>query len=64
LGASSQDIDPDASLTEDLELSPVQIEDLLRYLAEKFNLEFDDLRGSYKTVNQIVENIEDLTSFE
>lgn len=62
LGVSPQDIDPASSLSDDLGLGPVELSDLLSYLAEKFEVTFDpaDIERLH-TVNDVVEMIEDLS---
>ena len=62
LGVSPQDIDLSSSLQEDLGLGPVELSDLLTYLSNKFDIQFDpeDLEH-LRTVNDIVEIIEDLS---
>lgn len=62
LGVSPQDIDPSSSLAEDLGLGPVELSDLLAYLADKFNVTFnpDDIER-VRSVSDIIETIEDLS---
>ncbi len=60
LGVTPQDIDPQASLSEDLGLGPVDLADLLSALAEKFNVNFDPAEvDSLKTVADLIVAIED-----
>jgi acyl carrier protein len=62
LGISPQDIDPNSSLSDDLELGPVELSDLLAALAAEFTVTFEpeDVEGMH-TVNDLVETIEDLS---
>ena len=62
LGVSPQDIDVNSSLSDDLGLGPVELSDLLQALSAKFDVTFDpeDLEG-LRTVNDVVETIEDLS---
>jgi acyl carrier protein len=62
LGVSTQDIDLASSLSEDLGLGPVELSDLLSYLSEKFEVEFDSEEIEHlRSVNDIAELIEDLS---
>lgn len=62
LGVTPQDIDLQATLSEDLGLGPVEVADLITALSEKFEVTFDpqDLEN-LRTVNDIVVAIEDLS---
>lgn len=62
LGVTPQDINPDAQLSEDLGLGPVEQADLLEAVATKFNVTFNpsDVEG-VETVNDIVVMVEDLS---
>lgn len=62
LGITTQDIDPGASLADNLGLGPIEVADLLSYLSRRFNVNFDpsEIEG-LKTVNDIIEAIEDLS---
>lgn len=62
LGVTPQDIDPNAQLSEDLGLGPLQQADLLEDIASKFSVTFNpsDVEG-VKTVNDIVVMVEDLS---
>lgn len=62
LGVTPQDIDLNASLSEDLGLGPVELADLLSSISAKFNISFDpqEIEG-LKTVNDIVVTVEDLS---
>lgn len=61
LAVTVQDIDVNASLSEDLGLGPVEMADLLSALSTKFNVTFNpgEVEG-LKTVHDIVVAIEDL----
>lgn len=61
LGVTPADIELDASLAEDLGLSPIEIADLLSVFSQKYQITFDpsDTEG-LRTVNDIVVLIEDL----
>lgn len=61
LGVTAADIDPHASLKDDLGLGPIEIADLLNYLADKYKVSFNpsDTEG-LQTVNDLVVMIEDL----
>ena len=62
LGVSSQDIDLSSSLSEVLGLGPVELSDLLSYLADKFDVTFNPQDIEHlKTTNDIIEAIEDLS---
>lgn len=41
LGLSPEDIDPKAFLREDLNLGPVELNDLLNFLSKKYEIVFD-----------------------
>ncbi len=62
LGVTPQDIDPEASLTEDLGLGPIELSDLLSALSLKFGLTFNpmDIEG-LKTVHDLIVLVEDQT---
>lgn len=62
LGVTPQDIDINASLSEDLALSPVELADLLSALSQKYEVNFEpaDIER-LRTVNDLVEMIEDLS---
>lgn len=62
LGVTPQDIDLNASLTEDLGIGPVELADLITYMSEKFQVTFhgSDIEG-LRTVNDLVVAIEDLS---
>lgn len=54
------DVDPEASLQDDLSLNPVEVADLLHNLAEKFNIVFEpEETMGLKTVSDLIELIED-----
>lgn len=60
LGVTPQDIDPQASLSEDLELGPIELSDLLGTLAARFNIAFapEEIEG-LRTVNDVIVLVED-----
>lgn len=62
LGVTPQDIDTNSSLKDDLGLGPIEIADLLAYLARSFEVVFsqEDFK-QVKTVNDLVLLIEDLS---
>lgn len=62
LGVTPQDIDIESSLSDNLELGPIEISDLLAELSAEFNVVFmpEDV-ASIKTVRDIVILIEDLS---
>lgn len=62
LGITPQDIDLNASLTEDLTLSPVELADLLSALSQRFQISFNPADIEHlRSVNDVVEMIEDLS---
>lgn len=62
LGVTPADIEQDASLSEDLALSPVELADLLSALSQRFQIVFEpqDVER-LRTVSDVVEMIEDLS---
>lgn len=62
LGVTPADIDLNSSLTDDLGLGPIEISDLLTFLAQNFQIAFsgEDVE-QIKTVNDLVLLIEDLS---
>jgi acyl carrier protein len=61
LGVSSQDIDLQSSLADDLGLSPVEVSDLLSALEDAFEVNIDPADvENLRTVNDIVVMVEDL----
>lgn len=60
LGLSPTDLDRGSTFTEDLNLGPVEFNDLISYLSEKFNviLSSEDL-SEVKTVDDLLVLIED-----
>lgn len=60
LGLAPEDIDKNASLRDDLELGPLELNDLLNYLSAEFNITFDpeDLEDLHK-VDDLVVLVED-----
>jgi acyl carrier protein len=62
LGVTPQDIDLNASLTEDMGLGPIQLADLLTALSQKFELTFDPQETErLREVKDLVELVEDLS---
>lgn len=60
LGVTPQDIDPAASLSDDLGLGPIEMADLLGVLSQKFNVIFDPLEiESVKTIHDLIIIVED-----
>lgn len=41
LGLSPEDLDPQADLREELNLGPIELNDLLNHLQKQFNVDFD-----------------------
>jgi acyl carrier protein len=61
LGVTSADIDMQASLRDDLGLGPIEIADLLAYLAQHFQVSFiPSETDGLDTVNDLVVMVEDL----
>ncbi len=61
LGVTPQDIEPNASLRDDLGLGPIEISDLLNDLATQFNIIFDPTEiEQINTVDDLIVAIEDL----
>lgn len=62
LGVTVQDIDLNASLSEDLGLGPMEQADLLNAVSVKFNITFDpqDIEN-VSTVHDIIVMVEDLS---
>lgn len=60
LGVSGDDIDREASLEQDLGLGPVEISDLLNYLAQKFDLSFSqEEMDNLQSVEDLIVLVED-----
>ncbi len=60
LGVTPQDIDPAASLADDLGLGPIELADLLGVLSQKFNVTFDPIEvEDLKTIHDIIVMVED-----
>lgn len=60
LGITVADIDPNASLAEDLGLGPIELADLLSAISAKFNITFDSTDVTeLHLVNDIIEAVED-----
>ncbi|QQG43277.1 MAG: acyl carrier protein [Candidatus Daviesbacteria bacterium] len=60
LGLSPEDIDKTASLRQDLNLGPLELNDLLSDLSKRFNIAFDseDIK-ELDTVNDLIILVED-----
>ncbi len=60
LGLSAEDLDRQSLLREDLGLGPIELNDLLNYLSEKYDLSFtaQDVE-ELKTLDDLVALIED-----
>lgn len=62
LGVTTQDIDLNASLSEDMGLGPIELADLLTALSQKFDLTFDPQEVErLREVKDLVELVEDLS---
>lgn len=62
LGVTPQDIDLNASLSDNLGLGPVELADLLSALAKRFNVNFEPEEIEHlRSVNDIVVMVEDLS---
>lgn len=60
LGLAPGDLDKHAHLSEDLNLGPVEISDLLSYLSEKFEVHLDPEEvENVRTVDDLVVLVED-----
>lgn len=60
LGLSPEDIDRHASLREELNLGPIELNDLLAYLSQKFDVTFDDVEvEDLKKVDDLIVLVED-----
>ncbi len=62
LGVSAQDVDPDATLLDDLGLGPVELSELLTVLSTRFKVTFspEDVEN-LRTVDDVIATIEDLS---
>lgn len=62
LGVTPQDIDLNASLSEDLGLGPIEVADLISALSASFGITFSSTDVEHlHTVNDLVELAEDLS---
>lgn len=62
LAITPQDIDLNATLSEDMGLSPIEVADLLSVLSARFKITFDqDEVKDLRTVNDLVVMVEDQT---
>lgn len=60
LGLSPEDLDRHALLQEELNLGPIELNELLFYLAQKFNLDFDpEDTEDLKKVEDLIVLVED-----
>ncbi len=60
LGLTSEDLDRHALLREELNLGPIELNDLLSDLAQKFNINFDTVEiEDLKTIDDLIILIED-----
>lgn len=60
LGLSVEDIDRNSHLRDDLELGPIELNDLLHILSEKFSVTFDpEDTENLQTVDDLIILIED-----
>lgn len=60
LGLSPEDVDRHANLREELNLGPIELNDLLAYLSQKFNVTFDDVDiEDLKKVDDLIVLVED-----
>lgn len=60
LGLSEEDLDRRALLREELNLGPIELNDLLAHLSQKFNVTFDpDETDDLKKVEDLIVLIED-----
>ena len=57
LGLSPEDIDPKALLREDLNLGPVELNDLLNFLSKKYDIIFEP--EDLKTAEDLILLVED-----
>lgn len=60
LGLSAEDLDRQASLRDELNLGPIEINDLVNYLSQKFNVTFDEVKmEDIKTIDDLIVLVED-----
>lgn len=60
LGLSPEDVDRHALLQEELGLGPIELNDLLSYLAQKFDVTFDETEiEGLKKVDDLIVLVED-----
>ncbi|MBI2334591.1 acyl carrier protein [Candidatus Daviesbacteria bacterium] len=60
LGLFAEDLDPKALLREDLNLGPVELNDLLNFLSKKYQIVFElEDTENLKTVEDLVALVED-----
>lgn len=60
LGLSPEDLDRHASLRDELNLGPIELNDLLTYLSEKFDVSFDSVEiEDLKKIDDLIVLIED-----
>ncbi len=60
LGLSPEDVDRHALLREELNLGPIELNDLLADLSQKFNVTFDDVETEdLKRIDDLIVLVED-----
>lgn len=60
LGLSPEDLDRHASLRDELNLGPIEINDLVTYLSRKFNVAFDEVKmEDLKAIDDLIVLVED-----
>ncbi len=60
LGLSPEDLDRHASLRDELNLGPIELNDLLVFLSESFDVTFDSEEiDDLKTIDDLIVSIED-----
>lgn len=60
LGLSLEDLDRHASLRDELNLGPIELNDLLTHLSEKFDISFDETEiEDLKKIDDLIVLVED-----
>lgn len=60
LGLSVEDLDRHANLREELSLGPIELNDLLDFLSQKFNVTFDEVdMEDIKKIDDLIVLVED-----
>lgn len=60
LGLSAEDLDRQALLKEELDLGPIELNDLLADLSQKFDVSFDDLEiENLEKIDDLIVLVED-----